>query len=360
MNILFDDQIFSMMTHGGVARYHYELIKSLNNMNVDTQLPLFFSNNYYIRKKDISSHLNSLPFNFKLFNRTLPHFNRYFVERAILRQNYDVFHPTNYDVYFLEKIKKKPFVITVHDMITEIYDKDNYINKIKRKLIQKADKIIAVSENTKKDILKFVSIDETKIDVVYHGYTLISDDELTKSKKNNYVPYFLYVGGRQHYKNFEFLLKAFAVISQKYRVNLICTGSLFTKKEEYLLHQYQVDDLVKAYVFKNDRDMYQLYRNAISLVYPSLYEGFGMPILEAFAFGCPVLLSKSSCFPEIAQDAGLYFSPSEIDSLIFSMEQIIFDNTLRECLINKGHKRVSQFSWEKTAESTIDVYKSVI
>ena len=103
-----------------------------------------------------------------------------------------------------------------------------------------------------------------------------------------------------------------------------------------------------------------LYRNAISLIYPSLYEGFGMPILEAFACHCPVLLSNTSCFPEIAQDAGFYFSPYELDSLLNSMEQILLDNSLRDLLINKGRDREKEFSWNKTAKQTLEVYKSVV
>lgn len=360
MKVLFDDQIFSMMTHGGVARYHYELIKALNEINVETVLPLFFSNNYYIQKRDVSSHFSSLPFNLKIFNRTLPRFNRYYSEKAISKQDYDVFHPTSYALYFLEKLKNRPFVITVHDMITEIYDKDSNINKVKKMLISKADKIIAVSENTKKDILNFVSVDEKKIDVVYHGNTLLNDLESLPCKKKDFIPYFLYVGGRSSYKNFKFLLKAFSIISQKYRVNLICTGSNFTSYERKLLAEYNINDWVKASIIRNDEELCLLYKNAISIVYPSLYGGFGMPILEAFACHCPVLLSNTSCFPEIAQDAGLYFSPYELESLVHSMELILLDDLLRNSLINKGLDREKEFSWNKTANQTLEVYKSVL
>lgn len=349
-----------MMTHGGVARYHYELIKALNAISVKTVLPLFFSNNYYIKKRDISSHFTSLPLNLKIFNKTLPYFNRFFSEKFISGHDFDVFHPTSYALYFLDILKNKPFVLTVHDMITEIYDRDNGINRVKRELISKADKIIAISENTKKDILEFVSVDEQKIEVIYHGNTLSNDLKYSVYEKKDSIPYFLYVGGRSSYKNFEFLLKAFSILSKKYQVNLICTGSRFSKSEMKLLTEYNVNDLVKAYIIKNDEDMSLLYRNAISLIYPSLYEGFGMPILEAFACHCPVLLSNTSCFPEIAQDAGFYFSPYELDSLLNSMEQILLDNSLRDLLINKGRDREKEFSWNKTAKQTLEVYKSVV
>lgn len=360
MRVLFDDQIYSMMTHGGVARYHYELIKALNHINVETNLPLFFSNNYYIRKRDVSTHISSLPFNFKIFNKTLPQFNRYFSKRAILKQEFDVFHPTSYALYFLDKLQNKPFVVTVHDMISEIYDKNNDINKIKRELVLKANKIIAISENTKKDILSFIPIDEKKIDVVYHGNTLVDDGVCLIEHTKNINPYFLYVGGRQQYKNFEFLLKAFSIISHKYQVSLICTGSNFTPNEMELLHKYHIENVVKASIIKSDREMCQLYKNAISFIYPSLYEGFGMPILEAFACKCPVLLSDTSCFPEIAQDAGLYFSPFNLDSLIHSMEKILLDDSLKRVLIKKGQEREKQFSWNAAAKQTLEVYKSVL
>ncbi len=360
MRVLFDDQVYSMMTHGGVARYHYELIKALRKIEVETNLPLFFSNNYYIHKRDVSSHISSLPFNLRIFNKTLPRFNRYCSKRAIIKQDFDVFHPTSYALYFLEKLQCKPFVVTVHDMITEIYDKNNDINKVKKELILKANKIIAISENTKKDILNFVPIDEKKIDVVYHGNTLVDDgSHLIGDTKNN-NPYFLYVGGRQQYKNFEFLIKAFSVISHKYQVRLICTGSNFTLNEMKMLHKYHIENLVESSIIKSDSEMCQLYKNAICLIYPSLYEGFGMPILEAFACKCPVLLSDTSCFPEIARDAGLYFSPFNLDSLIHSMEQILQDDLLKDLLIRKGREREKQFSWNITAKQTLEVYESVL
>lgn len=196
--------------------------------------------------------------------------------------------------------------------------------------------------------------------MVYHGNTLLNDLESLPCKKKDFIPYFLYVGGRSSYKNFKFLLKAFSIISQKYRVNLICTGSNFTSYERKLLAEYNINDWVKASIIRNDEELCLLYKNAISIVYPSLYEGFGMPILEAFACHCPVLLSNTSCFPEIAQDAGLYFSPYELESLVHSMELILLDDLLRNSLINKGLDREKEFSWNKTANQTLEVYKSVL
>jgi glycosyltransferase involved in cell wall biosynthesis len=360
MKILYDDQIFSMMTHGGVSRYHYELMKQLNILDIDTELSVFFSNNYYLRNKDVSSHYSSLPFNLKIFNKTFPKYNRRFSIKKIKDHSFDIFHPTSYSDYFFDALQKKPFVITVHDMITEIYEKNNSINLIKKELITKADKIIAVSKHTKNDILNFTSIEEDKIDVIYHGSSFAPANCIDNNKIGN-RPYFLYVGGRQNYKNFDFLLKTFSVFSLKYDdVLLLCTGSDFSKKEKGKISELSLNNKVKSVTAKNDIEMSQLYSQAIALIFPSLYEGFGMPILEAFSCKCPVLLSDSSCFPEIALNAGLYFDPTDIDSLFEKMSMIFEDEVLRRDLIKKGIQRSTCFSWSDTAKNTLQTYNSVL
>jgi glycosyltransferase involved in cell wall biosynthesis len=346
-----------MMTYSGVPRYHYELMKSLNEIGVETELPLFFSNNYYLKNKDVSNHFSTLPFSLKIFNRTLPRFNRYYSKRALLKQDYDVFHPTHYAPYFLEHLKNKPFVITIHHLNTT---RDNVFEYGEDRMIEKANHIITISEATKRDILHYTSIEENKITVIYHGCSFSPSLSSAAKENKGGKPYFLYVGGRQATKNFPFLLKAFKVIADKEDVMLICTGGAFSSSEMKLIDGMNLSGKVKACVVKDDAAMCRLYSNAISFVYPSLKEGFGMPILEAFACKCPVLLSTASCLPEIAGDAGLYFDPYDLDSLIDGMSKMLSSNGIRNSLINNGIKRGGGFSWKKTAEETLQVYKKVV
>jgi glycosyltransferase involved in cell wall biosynthesis len=360
MKILYDDQVFSMMTHGGIARYYYELMKNLNEIGVDTELPLFFSNNYYLKNKDVSNHFSSLPFSLRVLNRTLPKFNRFYSKRALMKQNYDVFHPTyNCLSYFESYLRGKPFVITVHHLNT--LTPDNLFLPGEKELAMKASHIITVSNASKRDILQYTSINESKITVIHHGNSFLPSSlpsSFTKNKQRK--PYFLYVGGRQPSKNFQFLLKALKVISEKYDVMLLCTGSPFSSTEMEMITAMNLSRKVKAFVVKGDSEMCQLYSNALCFIYPSLKEGFGMPILESFACMCPVLLSNASCFPEIAGDAGLYFDPYDLDSLIDGMLKILSSNSLRDELISKGIERSKQFSWRKTAEKHLLVYESVL
>jgi glycosyltransferase involved in cell wall biosynthesis len=170
------------------------------------------------------------------------------------------------------------------------------------------------------------------------------------------------VGARNDYKNFERLLKAFSLISYKHEdLYLLCAGS-----EKF--NQYEVDiitnlGLIKKVThqpFNNDNVLIELYQNALAFVYPSLYEGFGIPILEAFACNCPVVLSNTSCFPEIAEDAALYFNPENAEDIAQKLEQIIIDSDLRKTLIIKGKTQEKKYSIKRKTEETIKVYKSVL
>ncbi|MEG2946426.1 MAG: glycosyltransferase family 1 protein, partial [Bacteroidales bacterium] len=223
--------------------------------------------------------------------------------------------------------------------------------------ILRADRIIAISENTKKDIIEVLHIDPAKIDVVYHGVR-----PLTQEYHGLHLPerYVLYVGDRNSYKNFNQLLDAFAVLAQKEKdLCLICTGKVFKKHEVSRIAALGLSNRVRQ-IRVNDLELKQLYQQASLFVFPSLYEGFGLPILEAFSYDCPVLVSNRSCFPEIAKDAALYFDPSSTDSLIDSASQILNDEALRGELCRKGSERVKSFTWEKTAQETQKVYERVL
>jgi glycosyltransferase involved in cell wall biosynthesis len=168
------------------------------------------------------------------------------------------------------------------------------------------------------------------------------------------------VGVRADYKNFNRLIKAYALYHQKFPdVKLVCTSHPFSSQEYSLFEQYGVNDVVLN-ISANETLMNQLYQNALFFIYPSLYEGFGMPILEAWMNNCPVVLSDASCFPEICGDAGLYFNPNETEEMLASMIIMTEDDGLRKLLIEKGDMRVKEFSWERCAKEHEAVYKSLL
>ena len=205
MKVLYDHQIFTMQIYGGISRYFIELMKNIENDNeIEYELSLRYSNNYYLKKLNNLTYKTFLEnYSFKGKYRLLNILNKNVSKEYISRGDYDIFHPTYYNPYFLDYIDRKPFVLTIYDMIHEIYpemfsskDKTSERKKI---LAQKATKIIAISENTKRDIIKFLGIGENKIEVIYLGNSLnINKDDKTI---NIIIPekYILFVGSRRGY-----------------------------------------------------------------------------------------------------------------------------------------------------------------
>lgn len=358
MKVLYDHQVFSWQKIGGISRYFVELMKHLPN-DVEWKDSIVLSDNVYLKEcSKVFKNIYSLP-NLKGKGRIYGYVNRLNSDCYFKKNDYDIFHPTYYDTYFLNRIKK-PYVITVYDMIHEKYPQlfpDNTIDN-KFKTILNADKVIAISENTKRDIVDIYGLDPNKIQVIYLGHSVNSMNvACVDGLPERYI---LFVGARNTYKNFTNFLRAFAILSNEDRnLNLVCTGSRFNDEEIQLIISLGLSDKIKLY-FVNDAQLTFLYKNALCFVYPSIYEGFGIPILEAFATDCPIALSNASCFPEIAGEGGLYFNPEDIDSMSDVIRKLIYDNELRKFHITKGHERLKFFSWQKMAQETADLYKELI
>jgi glycosyltransferase involved in cell wall biosynthesis len=339
-----------------------------NMEDIEFELSLFFSNNEHIRTAEFSNHKTFFP-NLVLgiknyYTRHLNSRNEGINLSAIAEKKYDLLHPTYYKPYFLSEIGDKPFVITIHDMTYEIYvDEFEGTNKTaeeKKLLAQKAAKIITVSENTKNDVIKYYNIDAEKISVTH----LASSIEYGINKTLNIkLPqrYFLFVGNRKVYKNFYALIKVFSQIKKQFNdLYLVCAGGgVFSKKEKNMLRELNLFDRVLFHQV-NDEKLSYLYSKAIAFVFPSLYEGFGIPVLEAFECRCPVLVSNVSSLPEVAGNAALYFDPQSEISIKEALVKILSDNELREKLVLAGKKRAKEFSWKKTAMETQLAYESIL
>jgi glycosyltransferase involved in cell wall biosynthesis len=364
MKVLYDHQAYSMQQYGGVSRYFHELINHLYS-KIDIDLKVFFSNNKYIAGDERFPHRNFLSnFNFKGKIHLLRNLNNLFSKKHIKRQDFDVFHPSYYCPYFLPLIGSKPFVLTVHDMTHELFpeefDKFDFTAKWKDILVKKANKIIAVSENTKKDLIKFKNVNPDKINVVYHGHSFNSKygDSVNINLPEKYL---LYVGSRKQYKNFTNFIKAFENINKRDRsVKMIAFGGgNFSPGEQKLFDELDLKENV-FYYSGNDQTLAKLYKNAMAFVFPSLYEGFGIPVLEAFANQCPVVLSKKGSLPEVGGNDALYFNPYETEDITQKLEMITNNKNLREELKSRGNQRLKLFSWEKTAKNTLEIYKSLL
>jgi len=366
MKILYDHQIFSSQKYGGVSRYFYELIKKINiKNNVSILSPIIFSNNYYISDKKDVEHIRFLPNNnFKGKQKIILMVNKINMIINLMRQKYDIFHPTNYDSYFLSYISTKPFVITIHDMIHEkfadMYSIDNKTTKHKRILCEKASKIIAISNNTKKDLIELFSIEESKIEVIYHGNSLVlSNDHEFKIKLPE--KYILFVGSRNKYKNFTLFIKSVSLLlNEDLNLYVVCVGGgSFNNEELILFEELKIKNRIIQFDLE-DNLLSQFYFRALMFIFPSLYEGFGMPILEAFSCECPLVCSNISSFPEIAVDGAIYFDPYDKESMYKAMKKVYNSENDRHRIIRNGKERLKYFSWEKTAEKTKKIYESII
>lgn len=381
MKILYDHQIFEHQRIGGVSRYFTEIIKHLPQ-DVHTDVSVRYSFNEYLKEMDVDfewkyqlQHFFLHNYNFKgkkrLFNylqkrnpKKYPDYQSINKENTIAqikKGDFDIFHPTFFDDYYLDHLNGKPFVLTVHDTIIELFPE--FINSpgfIKRKklLIEKAAHIIAVSENTKQDIIRIFETDPNKISVTYHASSLSVDDNNRLDLPNKYL---LYVGDRRlGYKNFAFFVASIQplLLADK-DLYLVCTGTAFTQEEIDYFKVLGIDHKIKI-VFVDDKQMYNLYNKAQMFVYPSYYEGFGIPILEAFQAKCPVVLTDSSCFPEVAGNAGAYFEYKSPQALRSEVQRILTDNDFRNQLIEKGAERLRFFSWEKSAQQTVEIYRKIL
>ena len=371
IKLLIDPQIFHEQKFGGISRYHVETLNILSRQNqVKIELPIFFSSNKHYLDSDISINAyqkkNKYLIKFsKLFRaykpKNLKKRNILSTVQLLEKQDFDIFVTTYYDPYFLKSIGSKPFVLTVHDMIHELLPQysegQEHIIRNKKLLIEKADAIIAVSENTKADILKlYPHISPKKIKVI-HLATSVSYDSLAIHMK---LPpkYILFVGNRSLYKNFDFFIRTIASLLKAHSdLYLVCAGgNAFDTGELELINDLNISNLVIQKQFQDD-ELSTYYANASCFVFPSLYEGFGIPVIEAMACGCPVILGHHSSFPEIAGDAGIYFDINKAEDLLQKINRILTDPEYRSFYKKKGQVRASEFSWEKTAQACLELYQ---
>lgn len=288
-------------------------------------------------------------------------------ERRVLSETCDLLYcPYNYEGIY--RTRKIPQVLTVHDLIPLRYPEQFPITSHLWKLIyiptiKNSAAIITVSQNTKKDIEKFCNVNPRKIFVVPNGFLTLNRQENIDIQPNSY-PYLLYVCSTHYpYKNLTKLFQAYKLISQSFPHRLIIVGksvARFNNKIQQELLNLALTDKVSLQAGLSSCKLSDLYRNADLFVYPSLYEGFGIPPLEAMSVGVPVVASNTSSIPEVCGDAAIYVDPYSVNSIANGIIRGLSDMSLRETLRDLGYKRASVFTWEKTAQGILDVCKLVL
>jgi len=364
MRLLFDHQFFPILKYSGITRYLYEIIRRMAVEEHDVDISLFMG--IHINRYDFKSVAPSLHHFFSVqrpdwlkLGKLIPAFNKRALSFFTQRWKPDIYHQTYYTFLIPEFSGAR--VVTIHDLAYFVYpqhfDPDDPMREEIRKSAENADAVIAISEYTKRELLRILHMDESKIHVIYqaNSFSVKSDSKPMFSK-----PYILYVGQRFAQKNFKQLLHAFGR-SKKLRKDftLLCFGGTdFTAEELTLIEKYRLNDIVHL-TRGDDTTLATCYAHARALCYPSLYEGFGMPILEAMHYGCPVVASNHTSLPEVGGTAACYFDPTSVDDLVTRLEQCVYSDEDRSAMREAGYVQEQKFSWDKCARETAEVYRSL-
>lgn len=366
MRIAFDHQIFGWQEYGGISRYAYELAVGLATsceQEVAIMSPLYVNRYLAHAPQQLKLHGIRVPA-FMRSGRVYRAINSMLVRSAMARFVPDIVHETYYATRGVAPRGAK-VVLTVYDMIHERFPEYFSIASPTRRekalAVARADHVICISEQTKIDLIEFLGVSPAKISVVHLGFSLTVAPQAAIENGALSCPFILYVGSRTGHKNFSGLLHAYAgsrFLMDEF--NLVCFGGgeLATKENE-LINELGIPAGKIRQVSGNDEVLGFYYQAARAFVYPSLYEGFGIPPLEAMGFGCPVVCSNTSSIPEVVGDAAEQFDPANHESMRKAIENVVGYDDIRKKLIARGNDRVGCFSWERCARETLDVYQRV-
>ena len=363
MHIVFEGEIFARQAFGGISRYFAELSRGFlqRGHSVTNICPLQV--NQYI---ETIPGINHIGFRVPLLpksNRT-----RAFLSNRIARyiriNSGDIFHETYYRN--IRRSQKMPFVTTIYDMIYEksgekFHDLD-YMIRAKRQSLENADQVICISEWTRNDLLNVYPQFENKSVVIHLGNRGFEEEEIPFKQEPKH-PFLLYVGLRGGYKNFEILIESFSTIySKNTNISLaIFGGPALSNEELSIFAKFALPPNSYLHITGSDKILAWLYKNAIAFIYPSLSEGFGMPLVEAMSQKCPVICSNASCFPEVCGDAAIYFDPSSKEDLSEKIRSVIeYSVDERAHLVTKGLARSSIFSWDRCVDKTLATYQQLL
>jgi len=281
----------------------------------------------------------------------------------------DIVHLPNQNFARYALFLKNPFIVTVHDLVRFCFGfaRETVSERILLKLdirgIKRASHIIAISQNTRNDLITYLTIPDDRISVIYNGvdHSIFKPYDVKLLNK----PYILYIGSERPRKNLDRLFEAFAKLKGEFpELKLVKVGTP-GRSEKYrrdTMKKLGSLGITRDIIFIDHMPELELayyYSSATLLAYPSFYEGFGLPPLEAMACGCPVITSNTSSLPEVVGEAGIMVNPYDTDSLVKAMRQVLTDAKLRDDMIRKGFEQSKRFSWEKTARETLEVYNKV-
>lgn len=357
MRVGFDEQIFLLQKRGGVSRYFVELIREFStNSRYGIEPILSFKSTSNEMLFELSSELG-LGLNYD--NRPKPlAIAMGSTENLSKTSHVDLIHHTFYSKLFWQPRFSGPRVSTHYDMIPQLFKQKRFLinpHLSKHFYFKHVTQILAISNSAKSDLLDIWPDIATSISVTH----LASRDKQIEGVKRVRGSV-LFVGVRSGYKDAETLIRAFARLPQNLRGSLnFVGGGSFTEGEKSLFAELGISQLVSQENV-SDEELMSAYATAHVFVFPSKYEGFGLPVLEALGQGCRTLLAKTDVFQEIAGNTAGYFSPGDVYELTLKLIGILSDDPGFNPLLKVGCDRAAQFSWQKTASITADVYRSLL
>jgi glycosyltransferase involved in cell wall biosynthesis len=358
----------------GIGRYVYELTDHLFRIDHKNNYVLFFNEPEYSKFKSDRPNVKKVLVNASHYS--LGEQTRFL--RVLNKENLDLMHFTHFNapVFY-----RRPSVVTIHDLTLSFFPGKKMASHLHRfayhltikSAVKKAKRIITVSLNTKKDLQRLLKTPSEKISVIYEGvhekFKPLADSDFIREIKNKYrldKPYLLYTGVWRSHKNLPNLIKAFQILKKDYDFEgtLVITGRqdpLYAPEIIDHAVALEVDDDVVFTGMVPEEEIVPLYNGALAYVFPSFYEGFGLSPLEAMQCGIPVVVSSSSCIPEVCgPENALYFDPKDPQDIADKTWQVITDPALRRQLIQNGLNHVKKFSWQKMAKETLAVYNNIL
>jgi glycosyltransferase involved in cell wall biosynthesis len=370
MHVFFDDQIFVLQAEGGISRYFTELAKELGGSGVRVRLFAGIARNQYLEP------LRKAP---GLSVRFCQRKDRLRINKSVARlsrlwRRWDftwyrrrvsplIYHATNYQVDPWIARRADATVLTCFDMIGELFgSEEERARSLARKRIALAlaDAALCISEQTKADVQALLPRCATPLEVTPLAASLPIPPAEALSTVRKYAPFLLLVGNRHGYKNGAAGLDAFTRLSACHsQLRMVCFGGEpLNAAEVNALKKAGATDRVVC-LRGSDEFLAAHYAEAVALLYPSRYEGFGLPVLEAMQLGCPVLTTPNASLPEVGGDAVVYVEPDDVEGMVVATERLIRDEAWRARLIQAGRLRAQSFSWRRTAEGTRLVYESL-
>jgi glycosyltransferase involved in cell wall biosynthesis len=356
--VVFGPEIWSLQSEGGISRYFQQLIQGLSQSGVSGQILTSTNSNPRLEALDVEN------FQFRGLQNSE---NLYSEISRILEDEIGgiVYHPTYYSKNLVKvRAPRTKVVLTVFDMISELFpERKPRFRKVvdeKRISVDRADHILSISEQTKRDLINIYEVPEEKISVTYLGsdlHLLPKVESVVATKKD----FMLYVGKREGYKNFSNFVTAFSnskMLTTNFEIIAVGGGNFSSSQLSELLKLKIADKVI--HMDANDHQLAMLYRKASCLVYPSIYEGFGLPPVEAMSLNCPVIASSGGSIPEICKNAAEYFDPRNIDSIEHVLTDALDDQQRIDQMRQEGLKVAKSFTWDRTVLDTLNSYKRIL